>query len=64
MKKAWKIVLIAVLTVIVLGAICTGVGVLTGANVNVIYSVLDERYHVAMYWDYAKQVVAALVTQL
>lgn len=59
MKKAWKVILIIVLTTVVLGAICVGVGILTGANVDSIYAMLDERYYVGMYWEYFKQLGAA-----
>ncbi len=64
MKKAWKVVLVIVLTAVVLGAICTGVGIVTGANVDSIYAMLDSHYHIGMYWEYAQQVFAALIAAI
>ena len=60
MRKGWKIVLIVVVVAILLGALCIGVGVMTGADTTRIYSVLDERYHIDMYWQYAQDVYGAL----
>lgn len=63
MKKVWKIVTLIVLVAIVLGAVCVGVGVLTGADTGRIYSVLDNRYNIGLlyeaYTQYAQELVAA-----
>lgn len=64
MKRGWKLVLIIVLAAIVLGAVCTGVGMITGADVDRIYAVLDEHYHIGMYYEYVIEVINALQTQL
>lgn len=64
MKKGWRIVIIIVLVAITLGAISVGVGVLTGADFDRISAVLDDRYHIAMYWDYAIDVINTLETEL
>ena len=64
MKKAWKVILIVVLAAVVLGAIFTGVGIMTGADMDRIYAVLDSRYHIDMYWNYAIEVWNSLMTQL
>ena len=45
MKKGWKIVGILVLVIIILGAVCVGVGLLTGGDTTRIYSVLDNRFN-------------------
>ena len=64
MRKAWKIVGILVLIVIILGAICVGVGLLTGGDTSRIYSVIDNKYNLKeiynMYADYIAQWKIAL----
>lgn len=64
MKKAWKIILIIVLIAILLGALCVGVGLLTGAKMDVIFSVLDDRYHIEVYYQYVLDVINAVRTAL
>ena len=59
MKKGWKVVVLIVLIAMLLGAVCIGVGLLTGADTGRIYSVLDNRYHFEIYIQYAKELVAA-----
>ena len=57
MKKGWKIVGILVLIVIILGALCVGVGLLTGGDTARIYSVLDSRYNLGeLYRVYAQYI--------
>lgn len=60
MKKAWRAVIIICLAAIVIGAILIGVGLLTGANTELIYSVLNQRYHIEVYYQYILDVVGAL----
>lgn len=60
MKKAWRVICIVVLIAILLGAVAIGVGVMTGADMNRIYSVLDNRYHFEVYIEYFNQVLGAL----
>lgn len=57
MKKGWHIVSMIVLVMLLLGAVFIGVGMITGADTERIYSVLDNRYSVGMYYDYIVQVV-------
>ena len=44
MKKAWKVVIVIVLVIVLVGAICAGIGMLAGGNLNRIYSELDAQY--------------------
>ena len=46
MKKAWKLVGTVILTVFFLGVICLGVGLLTGADLERVYGVLDSNYQI------------------
>ena len=55
MKKGWNIILMVVLAVVVLGAVCMGVGFITGADTARIYSVLDDKYSLTLYSDYITQ---------
>ena len=64
MKKGWRIIVAIVLVAALLGAICIGVGLMTGGDVARIYSALDERYHPEMYYDYALQVWDILLEPL
>ena len=52
MKSGWKIILIVVVIAILLGAVCMGVGAMTGADFTRIWATLDNRYHVDMYYQY------------
>ena len=51
MKKGWKIVGVVVLVIIVLGAICVGIGLLTGADGERIYNVLDQEYNITSFYQ-------------
>ena len=64
MKKAWKVIFTIVLIAVLLGALCVGVGLLTGAKMDVIYSVLDDRYHVEVYYQYVLDVINAVTSAL
>lgn len=57
MKKGWRVILIIVLAALLLGAVAMAVGMMTGADFQRIYSVMDNRYHFDTYIDYFKQVV-------
>ena len=61
MKKGWKIVVAIVLVAVLLGAVGIGVGLMTGADSVRIYSVLDNRYHITVYYEYAQQVLNILL---
>ena len=51
MNKAWRVIIFIVLIAILLGAVCIGVGLITGADTERIYTVLDDRY---MITDWSK----------
>ena len=51
MKKAGRVVLIIVLAAVLLGAVCVGVGLMTGADAMRVYSTLDERYNISAYQE-------------
>lgn len=55
MKRGWYIVLVVVLGALLLGAVCMGVGFITGADTARIYSVLDDKYSITLYHDYITQ---------
>ena len=64
MKSGWKIILIVVVIAILLGAICIGVGAMTGADFTRIWATLDNRSHVDMYYQYFVEVWNTLATEL
>ena len=64
MKSGWKIILIVVVIAVLLGAICIGVGAMTGADFTRIWATLDSRYHVDMYYQYFVEVWNTLATEL
>ena len=57
MSRSWRVISLVVLIAILFGAVCVGVGLVTGGEWDRIYSTLDARYHVDMYIDYAGEVV-------
>ena len=73
MKKAWSVVLTIAFIIVLLGAIAIGVGYLTGADLEQVYTTLEDS-QVALYinrllgyWDvgyaYAQQFVADFPNQ-
>ncbi|MBQ3373610.1 MAG: hypothetical protein IJG40_10805 [Oscillospiraceae bacterium] len=46
MRKSWNFVMIIVLAFLILGAVCMGVGLLTGADFGRVFEVADHEYHV------------------
>ena len=56
MKKAWRIIISIVLIAVLLGGVCVGVGFITGADTDRIYSVLDSRYNLTDWIAYIKEV--------
>ena len=64
MKSGWKIILLVVLIAILLGAVCMGVGTMTGADFTRIWSTLDDIYHVDMYYQYFMEVWSLLQAEL
>ena len=59
MKRMWKIIGIVILTVFVLGLICLGAGLLTGADSARIFTVIDDKFQIestiSLYKNYAEQ---------
>ena len=51
MKKAWKVVIVIVLVIVLVGAICAGVGMLAGGNLNRIYAELDAQYSLTQIYN-------------
>ena len=45
MKKAWKIILILALCILILGEIVLGVGLLSGGSPERVFDKLDEHYN-------------------
>ena len=43
MKKAWRVILVIVAIAITVGAVCAGVGLMTGADTERIGTILEER---------------------
>ena len=64
MMKSWKIVTAISFAAIVLGAVCIGVGVLTGADFERIFSTLDQRYQLIAYFNWLMESIAAVKAQL
>ncbi len=64
MKKAGRVIFIIVLAAVLLGAVCVGVGLMTGADVVRVYATLDDRYNIVAYQEaytqYAGEVVSAI----
>ena len=49
MKKGWHVMIGIVLVAIVVGAICFGVGLLTGAEMDRIIQNLNTQFHLTSY---------------
>ena len=64
MMKGWKIVTAISFAVIVLGAVCIGVGLLTGAEFERIFTTLDQRYQITAYYKWLLEAIDAVKTQL
>ena len=64
MKKAGRAIGIVVLVALLLGAVCVGVGFMTGADVMRVYTTLDQRYQLSAYQEaytqYAGEVFGAV----
>ena len=59
MKKGWLIIGVIVLISVLVGTVGVGVGLVTGADMARIFSVLDGRYHFDLYTQYFEQLIAA-----
>ena len=51
MSKGWRIIGGLVLMMLLLGAICIGVGFMTGGHIVEVYSSLNDKYQLSSYWD-------------
>ena len=49
MKNGWRVIFGIVLTAVIFGAVCCGVGLLTGADFNRIMLNVNEHYQVMEY---------------
>ena len=49
MKKGWQIIIAVVSIMVLLGGICMGVGFITGAETDRIFTVMDNRYNISVY---------------
>ncbi len=49
MKKGWRIIFGVFLVAVILGGLCCGVGLLTGADSNRIILNLEEHYQLMTY---------------
>lgn len=54
MNKVGRVVMIIVLIAILAGAVCVGVGMMTGGEWDRIYSELDDAYHLDAYVHYVR----------
>ena len=60
MKDGWRIILIIAAAAILLGCVCFGVGMLTGAETDRILQNLNNNYHLDTYVE----VYSGYLTQL
>ena len=58
MKNAWRIIIMVVLVAILLGGVGIAVGMMTGADFTRIYSALDERYNITLYYDSLPELIS------
>jgi len=64
MKKGWRVTISIVMVAILLGAVCIGVGMLTGADTARIYTSLDNRFMITQYYQWVVDAIAAYKTVL
>ena len=63
MKRAWQIIMTIVLVVILVGAVCAGVGIITGAEMSRVFSVMDNRYNLTIYYEYITEQLIPTIQQ-
>ena len=59
MKNGWRVIISIVLIAILLGGVCIGVGVITGAEMDRVYSVLDKQYNLNALYKYVTEDLVA-----
>ena len=71
MKKGWRVILVIVAICVAFGAVCAGVGILTGADTERVGAILDrrceERYNLdldAFVHEWVPEVVDIFQTEL
>ena len=64
MIKGWKLVIGISFAAIILGAVCIGVGLLTGADFERIFTTLDQRYQIVAYFNWLNEATKAVTAQL
>lgn len=64
MRKAWKVVTVIALVIMVLAAVLFAVGMLTGADMDRIYSVLNSRYSLGYYIQYFADYINSISIQM
>ena len=52
MRNGWRIILVIVLVAILFGGICLGVGIMTGADMSRVYTVLDKQFNLTGLYQY------------
>ena len=52
MRRVWPIVMTVVLIVVLIGAVSVGVGLITGANMDRVFNLLDNQYNLTIYYEY------------
>ena len=57
MRKSWNFVMIIVLAFLILGAVCMGVGLLTGADFSRIFELADLEYHVRELFSAVRRLI-------
>lgn len=51
MKKTWRVIAVIIMACFLLGAVSIGVGLITGASGERIFSVLDSKYYLSTYYE-------------
>ncbi|MBR3475506.1 MAG: hypothetical protein IKH34_10655 [Oscillospiraceae bacterium] len=51
MSKGWRIIGGLVLMLVLLGALCIGVGFMTGGDIVEVYTSLNDKYQLSGIWD-------------
>ena len=67
MKKGWRVILGIVLVALIVGGVCFGVGLLTGADSARIVQNMDEHFHlnayIEAYLNYGKELFQYFANQ-